>query len=341
MGKSMNLKINNIGLIKEANINLDGLTVIAGENDTGKSTVGKSLYLIFTFLSDLAKIKKVLSEQKNKELISNEANRSSRLSRLLFDNQLIDGAQLNLNDKYIFGIKNNQITHENFEINFNKNDLVMPIFVETPLVWNFNKFFNQMANIESQAGIFGDELSIDYPFLLKDLHFKLSVGIDRDGFSIEEDIQYVINGMFKKDDNGNFYFERENQKISLLNTATGIKYFGILQVLSQNNYLNKNTFLVLDEPEVHLHPKWQLKMAQMIAKLVQNGVKILVNSHSPYMIEALQRFSQKYNIQEKANFYLAQDGIIENKNKLQEIYEKLSEPYDDFEQMDIDVLNGK
>jgi predicted ATPase len=36
----MKLTIKNIGVIKEADIELSGLTVIAGENDSGKSTVG-------------------------------------------------------------------------------------------------------------------------------------------------------------------------------------------------------------------------------------------------------------------------------------------------------------
>jgi predicted ATPase len=35
------LTIENVSIIKQAKIALNGLTVIAGENDTGKSTVGK------------------------------------------------------------------------------------------------------------------------------------------------------------------------------------------------------------------------------------------------------------------------------------------------------------
>ncbi len=42
----MNLEIENFGKIKKVSINLDGLTVITGENDTGKSTVGKVLFWI-------------------------------------------------------------------------------------------------------------------------------------------------------------------------------------------------------------------------------------------------------------------------------------------------------
>lgn len=42
----MKLSIQNIGVVKEANINIDGLTVICGENDTGKSTIGKTLFAL-------------------------------------------------------------------------------------------------------------------------------------------------------------------------------------------------------------------------------------------------------------------------------------------------------
>jgi hypothetical protein len=46
------LKLNNIGIIKEACIEFGGLTVIAGENDTGKSTVGKLLYSIIKSINN-------------------------------------------------------------------------------------------------------------------------------------------------------------------------------------------------------------------------------------------------------------------------------------------------
>ena len=36
----MHLSVKNIGKLSEADIDLNGITVIAGENDTGKSTIG-------------------------------------------------------------------------------------------------------------------------------------------------------------------------------------------------------------------------------------------------------------------------------------------------------------
>ncbi|MDE6231796.1 MAG: hypothetical protein K2M60_00405, partial [Lachnospiraceae bacterium] len=43
----MKLKVRNIAKIKSADININGITVIAGENNTGKSTIGKVVFSMF------------------------------------------------------------------------------------------------------------------------------------------------------------------------------------------------------------------------------------------------------------------------------------------------------
>ncbi len=43
----MKLELKNVGKIKYADVELNGITVIAGENNTGKSTIGKMLFCIF------------------------------------------------------------------------------------------------------------------------------------------------------------------------------------------------------------------------------------------------------------------------------------------------------
>ena len=44
----MRIKLTNIGMLESADVKLDGLTVIAGENDTGKSTLGKTLFAFYS-----------------------------------------------------------------------------------------------------------------------------------------------------------------------------------------------------------------------------------------------------------------------------------------------------
>jgi len=86
-----------------------------------------------------------------------------------------------------------------------------------------------------------------------------------------------------------------------------------------------------------------LKYAELIVELVKNGVKILVTSHSPYMIEALERYAEKAEI--PADFYLAEDGVIDkindnNSATLSRVFEKLSAPFDVFDKMDSEKLRN-
>lgn len=71
----MNFKIKNFGKITEANIKLDGITVICGNNNTGKSTVGKALFSFFNSLYDY-KDKVVMEKQSKLEQFVNRNNGS-------------------------------------------------------------------------------------------------------------------------------------------------------------------------------------------------------------------------------------------------------------------------
>ena len=50
----MELKVRNFAKIAEADIIIDGITVIAGNNNTGKSTIGKILDVIFNTTNNIS-----------------------------------------------------------------------------------------------------------------------------------------------------------------------------------------------------------------------------------------------------------------------------------------------
>ncbi len=49
----MEIRLNNIGIINDSTIKLDGLTVITGDNNSGKTTVGKALYSLLDAVTDI------------------------------------------------------------------------------------------------------------------------------------------------------------------------------------------------------------------------------------------------------------------------------------------------
>jgi len=345
----MQLDLENIGIIKKASIKLDGLTVIAGENDTGKSTVGKALTVMYASIGSLISSK----EEHLNEFPINVKRFYQNLFKEDFSTDQKIILKSNFAKYYAIGVDEKDKVYSG---KLKDKEIKGISFIETPIVWNLQEFLNTSSQIESQLKIMGEEIDIPYPYLMRTLHFQLQTKRKTSEFSseiysmfskeIKTELTSIMDGEFIKEEKSDtFYFHRKNKVFDLINVATGIKYFGLLQVLLDNNRLNAGALLVLDEPEVHLHPKWQLKMAELIVKLVKNGVKVVANSHSPYMVEALQRYSKVEKLEDKTNFYLAQDGIIDkieesNSKTLSEIFEKLSEPFAEFDEMDSEKLQN-
>ena len=114
------------------------------------------------------------------------------------------------------------------------------------------------------------------------------------------------------------------KNLDILNIASGSKIFGLLYILLKSGTLKKDELLILDEPETHLHPTWQVMFAELLVKMVKDGFNILLTSHSPYFIQAIKIYSEKYNILDnKVNFYAAQKIEEMNYAKLINIKDSL------------------
>ena len=128
--------------------------------------------------------------------------------------------------------------------------------------------------------------------------------------SFAENIAKTIKGYaLRKKEDPRLFFEREDKKNFLLrDVATGIKGFSIIQRLAEKHAFNEKTLLILDEPESHLHPQWIVEYARILVLMQKElGVKMLIASHSPDMIDALQTFSESAGISNRTNFYLAEE----------------------------------
>ncbi len=235
-----------------------------------------------------------------------------------------------------------------------KND-VEPIdikdvtFIESPLILNHHDLLvrsQSMLDIDPKPG-----RSLGRPYTTlhnKDLFDKLkepALPIDlfrTQDTTLLDTIQQLIAGEISYDKSArDFIFTKRGQQVSIKNTASGIKAFGLLQILLANEVLSKHTMLILDEPENHLHPKWQLQLAQMLVAMAKSGIYILVSSHSPYMIEALKRYSDRAGLRDAAGFFLAENRTIEDRNRLGEIFNVLAEPFETFREMDAEDLRDE
>lgn len=244
--------------------------------------------------------------------------------------------------------KKNNISSVDVSENINMEDLesLIPykesLIIESPFIYGVhNSITASRATFEKR-----DMASRSIRFIggivqlhILDLMRKLKEQPYKKGAIDKIGISNIINGTFEynriKDE---FEYKTNDKTYNAINIASGIKSFGTLQILFNGQHLNEYSLLILDEPEVHLHPEWQVKYAEVLIKMIKEyNIPILITTHSPYMLEALDKYSEKHKVD--TQFYLADEGNIHqiansNKNTLEEIFKKLNEPFKIFDEME-------
>lgn len=151
---------------------------------------------------------------------------------------------------------------------------------------------------------------------------------------IEKRVIDLINGEFVYDNGILSFVPKDGSPCLMRNTASGIKQIGLIQLLLRNRKLKRNSFLIMDEPEINLHPEWQLKLAEILILLAKElNITIYINTHSPMFIEAIEVISEYVGLKDDVNYYLtesAENQYSINKignDELYKIYDNLAEPY--------------
>lgn len=116
----------------------------------------------------------------------------------------------------------------------------------------------------------------------------------------------VMHGRLRpSDDTVLFYDDDFKENISVKNLASGIKSMALIARLLENGKLKPKGLLIIDEPEVNLHPEWQLSFASFLVQLNKElGIQILLTTHSPYFLRALEVYSREFDVFDSLKLYL-------------------------------------
>ncbi len=134
-----------------------------------------------------------------------------------------------------------------------------------------------------------------------------------------------------------FIFNKDDETFSMENTASGLKQLATIQILLDNNELTKNSFLILDEPEINLHPGFQVEFAKILVLAARDlNITLYINTHSPFFAEAIEAYSRYYNLIDDTNFYLTEKAEdtdkynynLLDKDEITEVYDNLGNPFD-------------
>lgn len=417
----MVLKVSDFASIKEAEIEFKGITVIAGRNNTGKSTVGK---ILFSFFNALYKLEEKIEKKKYDKICE-------ELRKALMHFFLSTTTYVGVRELSVVNFWSKKIADEIFENKKEIKDIINHFFSESNLLMvserkreellsnakiiaeskmkyedfeikkevitrYFSKIFNHQVNclrdtvssakieleiqnselllffnqhecssLESKIGILHEAFYIDNPFVLDRVKNREEVGGDFDRVpSIEEHLisklsydfhfdrlfeileakkklhhlelhemfHSVVEGKIVAFDNDLAIDSNLETPIKLSNLSTGIKSFLILRILLENGLLKEKDVLILDEPEIHLHPEWELIYAEVIVLLQKEfDLTILITTHSSNFLEAIDLFSKKHKVADSCRYYLSKtegewNRFLDVSDDIGKIYREMVNP---------------
>jgi lin0834 protein len=79
------------------------------------------------------------------------------------------------------------------------------------------------------------------------------------------------------------------------NTGFGISY--VLPIIVTCLLAEKDRFVIIENPEAHLHPAAQSKIGRFLAKMANAGLRIVVETHSDHIINGIQLAVAKKEIE--------------------------------------------
>jgi predicted ATPase len=409
----MIFEITNIGKIQKATIEMRGITVIAGNNNTGKSTYGKILYCMFNafrnaetaiykerrdIIEDIitrffhryrlrtgdqieALVNNILEHQSSKEEIRALLEEAINNKTILIDkmgdsintilenimraNEVTDEQiQKSILTHFLRAEFGNRIIHVNHAEEMGTISLTIKENILSASIKN-----NECIDFTDNVGIVHNAFYIDTPFILDEIslyHPRLMRNeVDHHEYLLESllkpfynmsaieeilakqqlqrillNIHNVVNGEFKQLD-GDLMFQEDglNTPLGMFNISAGMKPFLIIKRLLEAGEIKELGVLVFDEPEIHLHPEWQLKYAELLVLLQKEfNLNILLTTHSPYFLNAIEVYSQKIGISDRCNYYLtdAQGDVCtiqEVFDDLGLVYQKLARPFQELENL--------
>ena len=417
----MRLSIQNLGKIDHADIELNGITVIAGPNDTGKSTIGKTLYAMFHSFQHLSKIVMLQRRQSianyilgvaetyeefhyDKPYLMQRMQVIQELAQAFPDTLTVDGC-LNTGNAYIermyhfslqtekkawqalqgkmaqiLAIRDEELSQQYVGQTFNHifvqqvNSLLNNQLAKVEL--RLQKQFlrvtflqNTCSSLENGVNLTQHAIYIDNPYVVD--HLNRLGHVDKDTMQAYlstllrqpeeadavEDIlrnktlhtvmnllEQTVPGDIRLDDNGtNVYNRNYRAPITIDNLSTGMKAFAIMKILLQNHQIRERDVLILDEPEIHLHPEWQLLYAKFLVLLQRAfNLTILLTSHSPYFLNAIEVYVKKYGIEQQTTYYLSSvqpNGVVfeDVTGHVDKIYKSLARPFSHLAEMEAEL----
>lgn len=156
----------------------------------------------------------------------------------------------------------------------------------------FKSTLNKFPNVGAKGEFTANLLDKKKDYLINE---KLSLGEDANTLytQTQEWLNLIFDGAKLEIPNSNsnileILINTSNSKERYKLSNVGFGYYCVLPIIVSALIAQPGEILIVENPEAHLHPKAQSKLAQFLAKVSSCGVQVFIESHSDHILNALR-----------------------------------------------------
>jgi predicted ATPase len=302
MISSINIK--NLKSFENVSLETNNFTLLVGMNSSGKSTIIQSILLAMQNVT--------------------EKGRSPLNGKLVSLGQFSDARNFITNAKY-FSVKLISEEIDEIRLDFSQdidNSVVCSIDSKNEIISEYlnqkNKKIHYISSkrIGSQDtylenfdayndyGILG-EYSIDYfeknknkpvqKYLIKDKNQGITLQIQ-----VNYWLSYIVNSELSTEDIVGTdqvraqFKSQDNRQVRPRNIGSGLSY--IISILISSLSSEANELIIIENPEIHLHPRAQSRLTEFLAFTAENGIKYIIETHSDHIFNGIRKSISKNQI---------------------------------------------
>jgi hypothetical protein len=162
-----------------------------------------------------------------------------------------------------------------------------------------NRLLEEMSSMEKEINplellskVYADyalpiKSNVDFTRQLEELSKKDSF-IAKNHPEITNDFSDIIGGEYLVTKNDELYYSPKGKRVKLTMDESSSAVRSLLDIgFYLRHVAAPGDLLMVDEPELNLHPENQRRVARLFSRLVNVGVKVFITTHSDYIIKEL------------------------------------------------------
>ena len=313
--KIKNLHIEEYNGLENLDINFESegkvlnLIVLAGVNGSGKTRVLESIRYWFEMFRSKAVNVELFYEENEREVLESLMN-SEGLTEIEKEMQKeIEYTDCLRNIKfYNYDYRHNKTENRNYNSKIISKSFeklkIFPKLIYVPTEINFEEIKKAQTNLKKEYRF----INIVDSYEIKDIPSYIATRISKVANEeenltmgqVRKKVFAEINGIFEileldvklseisKDENSMPIFtDSSGKKFGINELSSGEKQL-FLRTLAIKMLEPENSIIMIDEPELSLHPKWQQKIVDVYRKIGRNN-QIILATHSPHILGSVEK----------------------------------------------------